>query len=213
MKLYNYWRSSASYRARIALALKGVPYEYVSVNLATGESASPAYLAVNPQGVVPTLEDGGKLITQSIAICEYLDETHPRPPLLPSDPAGRARVRAIALAVACEIHAVGNLRVSGYLAKTYGASEAQRMEWMAHWVSVGFGAIEELLANSPETGRFCHGDAPTLADVVLLPQVYNAHRVKLEMAEFPTILRIEQACVAHPAFIAARPEAQPDAPR
>ncbi len=213
MKLYNYWRSSASYRVRIALALKGVPYEYVSVNLATGEAASPAYLAVNPQGVVPTLEDGGKLITQSIAICEYLDETHPRPPLLPSDPAGRARVRAIALAVACEIHAVGNLRVSGYLAKTYGASEAQRMEWMAHWVHAGFGAIEKLLANSPGTGRFCHGDAPTLADVVLLPQVYNAHRVKLEMAEYPTILRIEQACVAHPAFVAARPEAQPDAPR
>lgn len=213
MKLYNFWRSSASYRVRIALALKGVPYEYASVNLLTGESKSPEYLAVNPFGVVPTLEDGGKLFAQSMAICEYLEETHPHPPILPPDPAGRARVRAIALAVACEIHAVGNLRVSAELVRKYGATDAQRMEWMAHWITVGFGAIERMLAGAPETGRFCHGDAPTLADIFLAPQVYNARRVKLDMTPFPTIVRIEQACAAHPAFAAARPEAQPDAPR
>lgn len=211
MKLYNYWRSSASFRARIALALKGVPYENVSVNLVAGEAGAPAYLAVNPQGVVPTLEDQGRLITQSMAICEYLDETHPAPPILPRDPAGRARVRAIALAVACEIHAVGNLRVSGYLAQAYGATEARRTEWMAHWVLAGFGAIERMLADSSGTGRFCHGDTPTLADIFLAPQVYNARRIKLDLSPFPAIERIERVCLAHPAFMAARPEAQPDA--
>jgi len=211
MKLYNYFRSSASYRVRIAANLKGLSYEYVSINLVRGESRSPGYEALNPQGRVPALEDNGKLIAQSLAICEYLEETHPSPPILPSDPAGRARVRSIALAVACEIHPIVGGRAQAYLGKALQASEDQRAEWGRHWTTEGFRAIEAMLAGSSETGRFCHGDTPTLADVFLVPQVYNAERSGVDMALFPSIHRICEECAKLEIFERARPERQPDA--
>jgi maleylacetoacetate isomerase len=211
MKLYNYSRSSASYRARIAANLKGLNYEYVSIDLMRAGSRTPAYEALNPQGRVPALEDNGIVIPQSLAICEYLEETHPHPPLLPSDPAGRARVRAIALAVACEIHPIGGGRAQAYLGKVLNASEEQRAEWGRHWIIEGFRAIETMLKSSPATGRFCHGDRPTLADVFLVPQVYNAERTGVDMTHFPTISRICAGCSKLDAFGRARPERQPDA--
>lgn len=211
MKLYGYFRSSASYRVRIALNLKGVSYDHVSVNLLKGEAQSPQFRAMNPQGLVPALEDGGVIVAQSLAICEYLDQTHPRPPLLPGDARGRARVRTIALTVACEIHPLNNLRVLNYLTQTLGVSDEQRLAWYRHWVGEGFRAIEAMLAGSKETGRFCHGDAPTLADVFVVPQVFNANRFSADMAPFPTIRRINDACLGLPAFDRARPENQPDA--
>lgn len=209
MKLYNFYRSSASFRVRIALNVKGLDYDYVSVNLAQGESRQPAYEAVNPQGIVPSLEDNGKVITQSLAICEYLEETHPNPPLLPSDPWGRARVRALALAVACEIHPVGGGRAQGQLAAMFKASTDQRSEWMRHFITLGFGAIETLLAGGA-TGRFCHGDTPTLADAFLIPQVYNAELASIDLSRFPIIKRINEECNQLDAFKRARPEHQPD---
>lgn len=211
MKLYNYFRSSASYRVRIAANLKGLSYEYVSINLGRGESRTPEYEALNPLGRVPTLEDSGKVIGQSLAICEYLEETHPKPPILPIDPQGRARVRAIALAVACEIHPLHGGRAQSYLGRVFQASEEQRAEWSRHWIVEGFRAIEAMLAGSSETGRFCHGDTPTLADIFLVPQVYNAERSAVDMTPFPTIRRICQECNKIGAFDQARPERQPDA--
>lgn len=211
MKLYNYSRSSASFRVRIAANLKGLSYDYVSINLMKGESRSPSYEALNPLGRVPSLEDNGRLITQSLAICEYLEETHPNPPLLPSDPAGRARVRALALAVACEIHPIGGGRAQSYLAKAFNASPEQRAEWNRHWIVEGFQAIEKMLAGSGETGRFCHGDTPTLADAFLVPQVYNAQLARVDLTPFPTIHRIYDECLKLEAFDRARPERQPDA--
>jgi len=212
MKLYNYSRSSASFRVRIAANLKGLSYEYVSINLTKGESRTPAYETINPLGKVPSLEDDGVVLTQSLAICEYLEEKHPYPPLLPRDPAGRARVRSIALAVACEIHPVGGGRAQSYLGKVLKASEEQRAEWSRHWMVEGFQAIERMIAQAPETGRFCHGDAPTLADAFLVPQVYNALLARVEMTPFPTIRRIYDACLNLDAIDRARPERQPDAP-
>jgi len=211
MKLYNYFRSSASYRVRIAASLKGLSYEYVSINLTHGESRTPAYEALNPLGRVPALEADGKTLGQSLAICEYLEETHPNPPLLPSDPAGRARVRAIALAVACEIHPIGGGRAQAYLGRVLKASEDQRAEWGRYWTTEGFRAIEAMLTDSPDTGRFCHGDTPTLADAFLVPQVYNAERSGVDMTLFPTIRRICEECGKLEAFDRARPERQPDA--
>jgi maleylacetoacetate isomerase len=211
MKLYNYSRSSASYRVRIAANLKGIAYEYVSVNLGRGESRTPEYEALNPLGRVPTLEDNGKVIGQSLAICEYLEETHPKPPLLPSDAVGRARVRAIALAVACEIHPLHGGRAQSYLGRVFQATDEQRLQWSRYWMAEGFRAIEAMLAGSAETGRFCHGDTPTLADVFLVPQVYNAERSGVDMAAFPTIRRICEECNKVEAFQRARPERQPDA--
>ncbi len=210
MKLYNFFRSSASYRVRIAMALKGLSYDNASINLGKGEQHQASYGAVNPQEIVPTLEDNGRLITQSLAICEYLDETHPNPPILPRDPAGRARVRALALAVACEIHPVVG-KGQNYLASALKASEEQRADWVRHFTTVGFKAIETLLANSKETGRFCHGDTPTIADAFIVPQVYNAQRAGIDLAQFPTIRRIYEECNKHPAFQKAQPERQPDA--
>ncbi|HTT76639.1 MAG TPA: maleylacetoacetate isomerase [Candidatus Binataceae bacterium] len=211
MKLYNYFRSSASYRVRIVANLKSLSYENISINLARGESRAPAYEALNPQGRVPALEDNGNVIGQSLAICEYLEETHPQPPILPSDPAGRARVRAIALAVACEIHPIQGGRAQAYLGRVFHATEEQRAEWSRYWMTEGFRSIEAMLAGSPATGRFCHGDKPTLADIFIVPQVYNAERSGVEMAAFPTIRRICAECSKVEAFEKARPEHQPDA--
>jgi len=213
MKLYDYYRSSAAYRVRIALNLKGVvPDERTFVHLRMGNQRAQDYLTLNPQGLVPALQlDEAHVLTQSLAICEYLEETHPTPPLLPADPLGRARVRAIALAIACEIHPLNNLRVLNYLLHTLGVSPAQKDGWYKYWVDVGLEALETQLAREPATGRFCHGDAPTLADVCLVPQLANARRVKIDLAPYPTLLRIDAECRALPAFAAAAPERQPDA--
>lgn len=213
MKLYSYFRSSAAYRVRIALALKGLAYDYVAVDLRTGAQLADDYRRCNPQGLVPSLRDGPHVLTQSLAIVEYLEESHPEPPLLPAAAIERARVRALALAVACDIHPLNNLRVVTYLADPLGQDEAGRNRWARHWIAGGFAAIERALAGSAWTGRFCHGDRPGLADLCLVPQLYNARRVQADLAGYPTIRRIEEACEAHPAFHAARPEAQPDCPK
>ena len=213
MKLYDYFRSSAAYRVRIALKLKGLEYEAVPVHLlrAGGEQLLPAYRAVNPSALVPSLVDEGVTITQSLAILEYLDEVHPLMPLMPRDALGRARVRSLALAIACDIHPINNLRILRYLVKQAGLSEEAKNAWYVHWVQEGFSALETQLAASPDTGRFCHGDTPTIADCVLVPQVFNAVRFNIEMAPYPTIMRIDAACTELPAFAAAHPSQQPDA--
>jgi maleylacetoacetate isomerase len=213
--LYSYWRSSAAFRVRIALNLKGLRYETRAIHLVRdgGEQHSAAYAALNPLELVPTLVDGERVLPQSMAILDYLDETHPQPPLLPSDPAGRARVRALAQAVACDIHPIGNLRVLQQLGAQFGANDEQKAAWMRHWVSTGLHAIETMLANSKDTGRYCHGDTPSMADVCLVPQVYNARRWKVPLGDYPTILRIDAVCAALPAFHDAMPEQQPDAPK
>ncbi|MEO5765545.1 MAG: maleylacetoacetate isomerase [Casimicrobiaceae bacterium] len=213
MKLYDYFRSSAAYRVRIALNLKAVtPDERTFVHLRMGSQRAQDYLALNPQGLVPALElDHGRVLTQSLAIVEYLDETHPQPPLLPKDAAGRARVRSIALGIACEIHPLNNLRVLNYLTGTLGATDAQRNGWYKYWIDVGFEAMERQLERDDETGTFCHGESPTLADVCLVPQIANARRFKVDVSPYPTLTRIEAACQALPAFARAAPAQQPDA--
>lgn len=213
MKLYDYAYSSAGYRARIALNLKGLSYERSIVNLIRdgGEQHSAAYKAVNAQSLIPTLDVDGRLIGQSLAIIEYLDEVHPVPPLLPSYPAEKARVRQIAYEIACDIHPVNNQRVRKRL-KDFGHSDEEILnKWYGHWITLGFAALEEQLAGSKETGIFCHGDTPTLADVCLVPQMANAYRFKIPVDAFPTLVRIDKACRALPAFAAAAPEKQPDA--
>ena len=170
------------------------------------------YAALNPQRLVPALElESGDVLTQSLAICEYLDETHPQPPLLPKDPMGRARVRTLALAIASEIHPINNLRVLKYLTENLGIGADRKSAWYRHWIVEGFSAFEKMLDASPATGRFCHGDQPTLADICLVPQVYNARRFHVDLAPYPTIRRIEATCLALQAFRAAAPEAQDDA--
>lgn len=212
MKLYGYFRSSAAFRVRIALNLKGLAYEQASVHLRKNEQMKADYLALQPQGLVPALDDNGAVFIQSLAIVEYLDETHPAPPLLPRDPAGRARVRALAQAVACDIHPIDNLRVLRYLAKPLGHDEKAVEAWFNHWIRLGFDGIEHILAGDGRTGRFCHGDAPGLADICLVPQVFNARRYpSFDMAPYPTIRRVFDACMALDAFDRARPERQPDA--
>jgi len=211
MKLYTYFRSSAAYRTRIALNLKGLTPENVFVHLVKNEQRAADYLKVNPQGLVPTLVDGDQAITQSLAIIEYLDETHPEPPLLPGSAADRARIRALALTIACDIHPIDNLRVLRYLTGVLKVSEADKDKWYEHWIREGLSALETQLAGDARTGRFCHGDAPTLADVCLVPQLANARRVNMNVADFPTIARIELACQALPAFANAAPMQQPDA--
>jgi maleylacetoacetate isomerase len=211
MKLYGYFRSSAAFRVRIALNLKDLPYETAAIHLRRNEQARPEYRALNPQGLVPTLElDDGTRLVQSLAIIEYLDETHPAPPLLPPGAADRARVRALAEIVACDIHPINNLRVLRYLAHTFARDEAAIGAWYNHWIAAGFAALEPLLAADPRTGAFCHGDAPGLADVALVPQVVNAERYRLDMTPYPTIARIHRSCMALPAFAAAHPQNQPD---
>lgn len=212
MKLYSYFASSASYRARIALNLKGIEYEYVSIDANKEEHLAPEYLAVNQQGLIPSLVDGDLVLTQSLAIIEYLEETRPDPPLLPADPAERARVRALALIPACEMHPVNNRRIRNYIAEDLGHGRDGMISWMGVWNAKGFETLEAMLSDSPHTGRFCHGDRPTMADVYLVPQVDVARRFETDVSPYPTVLRIEEACLALPEFEAARPENQPDAP-
>ena len=211
MKLYDFFRSSAAYRVRIALNLKGLETERAFVHLRRGEQFEEAYLRLNPQGVVPTLVHGEVVIGQSLAILEYLEETRPLPPLLPADPVGRARVRQLALIVACEVHPLNNLKVLTYLKDELGAAEEAVNTWYRHWVAKGLGAIEALLEGGPEGGAFCHGERPTLADVFLVPQVYNARRFDCDLSALPRVLAIDAACAALEAFGDAAPGNQPDA--
>jgi maleylacetoacetate isomerase len=213
LTLYGYFRSSAVFRVRIALNLKGIVPLYAFIHLLKegGQQHSAAYKELNPQEIIPTLVHDGHPIGQSLAIIEYLDEIAPTPPLLPSDPPGRARVRQLAYAVACEIHPVNNLRVSNYLRDKVGATPEALRDWHQHWIALGFEALETMLSGAKETGRYCHGDQPTLADICLIPQMANARRVSLDLAPYPTLLRIEEAALAHPAFDAALPKNQPDA--
>jgi maleylacetoacetate isomerase len=210
MKLYGYFRSSAAFRVRIALNLKGLDYESLSIHLRRHEQSRADYLGVNPQGLVPALvEEGGRTLIQSLAIIEYLDETRPEPPLLPKDPAGRARARALADIVACDIHPINNLRVLRYLTHSLDCDEGDIGTWYNHWIDAGFRAFERLL-DDPATGVFCHGDAPGLADIALVPQVVNAERYRLDLGPYPKIARIHEHCMALPAFAAAHPGRQPD---
>jgi maleylacetoacetate isomerase len=210
VKLYTYFRSSAAYRVRIALNLKGLAHEAEFVNLTEGEQRAPAYRALSAQGLVPTLEDDGNVLVQSLAIIEYLEERQPEPPLLPRDAAGRARVRALALAIACDIHPLNNLRVLQYLEHTIGLDRDRRLAWYSHWIAEGFAAFEQML-DHPDTGVFCHSDTPTLADIALVPQVANAVRFGCELAPYARVRRINEACLALPAFAKAAPANQPDA--
>lgn len=211
MILHGYYRSSASYRVRIALNLKGIAYKNLSHHLRRGEQRAPSYLKLNPQGAVPTLEAQGVVLSQSLAIIEFIDETYSEPPLLPSAPVDRAYCRALAQIVACDIHPIDNLRVLQYLQQDFGHDEAKVATWYNHWIGEGFDALEALLANDSRTGRFCIGDTPTLADIVLTPQVFNAARYKLDMTPYPTISRINAACAEVQAFADAHPMRQPDA--
>jgi maleylpyruvate isomerase len=211
IKLYGYFRSSAAYRVRIALALKGLPYETIPVHLRQGAQHAEPYRVLNAQELVPTLCDEQGTFTQSLAIIEYLDERYPAPPLLPRAPEARARVRAIALAIACDIHPIDNLRVLQYLTRTLGVSEEAKDAWYRHWIELGLSALETQLSGDAATGSFCHGATVTLADVCLIPQLANARRLPMPLDAYTTLLRIEAACKALPAFAAAAPERQPDA--
>lgn len=213
MKHWGYFRSSAAFRTRIALGLKGLPYDNEFIHLRKAEQRSPEFLARNPQGLIPYLQDGDLGIAQSLAICEYLDEAYPEKPLLPPDIPGRARVRNLAFAIACDIHPLNNLRVLNYLSDTLKLDKAGVAAWYRHWIAVGFDALETEFA-APATGKFCHGDTPTLADVCLVPQTFNAKRfysdAELETA-WPRLMAIFKTCMTVPAFDAARPDNQPDA--
>jgi maleylacetoacetate isomerase len=209
--VYDYFRSSAAYRLRIALNLKGLTPERRSIHLAKGEQREAAYRAINPQGFVPYLVETDFSLAQSLAIIEYLDETHPTPPLLPTHPRERARAREIALMIACDIHPLNNTRILGYLGDTLKADEAARTRWICHWIHDGFTAIESLLAARTAESRFCVGDLPTIADIYLIPQVTNAHRFACAMDAFPRILAIYTHAMTLPAFDLAQPSKQPDA--
>ena len=207
MRLYTYFRSSAAYRVRIALNLKGLSYESIPVNLLKGEQAAPAYLAVNPQARVPALETEDTLLLQSPAILEWLEETHPEPPLLPADPVARARVRAACALIGCDIHPLNNLAVLRYLKRDLGQEQAAIDRWYVHWVAQGFDALEKLLGAAP----FAFGERPTLADVYLVPQVANARRFKVPLDPYPRIVAADAAATALQPFAAAAPDRQPDA--
>ncbi len=211
MQLFNYFRSSASYRVRIALALKGLEYDYMPVHLPRNEQVGEAYGAISASRLVPLLKDGDAAVTQSLAIIEYLDETHPQPPLLPADALGRARVRALALDIACEIHPLNNLRVLRYLVHDLKVSEDDKNRWYRHWTETGLEAVERQLAGHPSTGRFCHGDVPTLADCALVPQIHNAQRFDCRLDHVPTVMRIFGECMQLDAFGKTQPSACPDA--
>jgi maleylacetoacetate isomerase/maleylpyruvate isomerase len=209
MELFNYFRSSASYRVRIALALKGLDYDYRSVHLQKNEQLGEVYASVSAARLVPLLRDGEHLITQSLAIMEYLEETHPAPALLPSDPAGRARVRSLAMDIACEIHPLNNLRVLRYLVSSLKVTEEDKDRWYRHWVETGLEVVERRLAEQPST--YCHGEAPGLADCVLVPQIFNARRFNCRLEHVPNVMRVFDACMKLDAFEKTRPEACPDA--
>ena len=210
MKLYNYFRSSASFRVRIALALKGLDYDYVAVHLAKGEHRLAHYAGVAPEGLVPVLElDDGTRLSQSMAIIEYLDETYPQPALLPADALGRARVRALSQAIACDIHPINNLRVLKYLSSALRADEEAKNVWYRHWVRTGLEAFERLLEVQP-TSRFCHGDVPTMADCCLVPQIFNGKRFDTPLDGLPRTMAVFDACMALPAFQQSQPSACPD---
>ena len=213
LRLYSYWRSSAAYRVRIGLNLKGLRYETLPVHLVRdgGQQHQPEYVAKNPQHMVPTLLHGERVIRQSLAILEYLDEAWPSPRLLPMTARDRARVRGLAQIVGSDIHPLNNLRVLQYFDKTWNVPQNERDDWVKHWILEGFGALEVLLRDDTATGTYCHGQTPGLADCCLVPQVFNARRFGVDMESFPTLVRIEQACLALPAFDQARPERQPDA--
>jgi maleylpyruvate isomerase len=210
VELFNYYRSSASYRVRIALALKGLQYEYRAVHLQRNEQFHESYAAVSAARLVPLLRDGEHTITQSLAIIEYLEETQPQPPLLPADPVGRARVRSLALDIACEIHPLNNLRVLRYLVGPLKLSEDDKTRWYRHWVETGLETVERQLAAQPST--FCHGETPTVADCVLVPQIFNARRYDCRLDHVPTVMRVFDACMRLEAFSSTRPEVCPDAP-
>ena len=211
MELYNYFRSSASYRVRIALALKGIEYDYLPVHLVKNEQLKPPFSEMAPSKLVPLLKDGDHLLTQSLAIIEYLDETHPEPPLLPDDALARARVRALSQDIACEIHPVNNLRVLRYLVREMHVSDDDKNRWYRHWVETGLEPVERQLAGNPATGRFCHGDTPTLADITLVPQIFNAQRMECRLDHVPTVMRVFDECMKLDAFAKTQPSACPDA--
>lgn len=208
MQLYSYFRSSASYRVRIALALKDVSYQTIAIHLAKGKHTESPFISVNPQARVPVLKlDSGDLLIQSLAIIDWLDETHPQPPLLPSDPIARARVRAVSQIIASDVHPLGNLGPRNYLLKKLNLDLETVDAWTRHWIKDGFAAVEKMIAPPP----YSFGALPTLADICLIPQVFNARRYKVDMAKFPKIVAVDEACQKHPAFAAAAPSAQPDA--
>ncbi len=214
LKLYSYWRSSACYRVRIALNLKGLDYEILPVHLVNngGEQHSAAFRDMNPQELIPVLVHGERILRQSLAIIDYVDEVFGQhPALMPSTARDRQRCRSIAQMIAADIHPLGNLRVLQYLEQHFGADQASREAWLRHWIHAGFQAIEKVL-DDPSTGAFCEGDAPTMADCCLVPQVYAARRFGVDMGAYPIIARIEKTCLELEAFAAAKPEAQPDAP-
>lgn len=211
MLYYGYFRSSASFRVRIAFGLKGLAPDFKSIHLRKGDQFAAAYTKYNPQEQVPTVvTDAGDVLVQSPAILEWLEETHPNPPLLPKDPIERARVRALAMVVGCDIHPIDNLRVLTYLQKVLQVSEGQFEDWFNHWIALGFRGLEGMLASHPKTGTYCHGETPTFADIYLVPQVFNSLRFKLPLAPYPNIKRIFDNCMKLPAFDKAHPKNQPD---
>ena len=213
MKLYTFFRSSASYRVRIALNLKGLEYEQAAIHLRRGggEQLKPAYKAINPQALVPALEDNGQVYSQSLAIIEYLEERYPKPPLLPSDAADRAVVRSMALVIACEVHPIQNLRVLNHLKNDHKLSDDDTIRWARHWINLGLSALEQMTISLSKQGEFCFGRRPTVADLCLVPQLGNARRFGVDLSAYPKLLAIEAACMSLPAFANAAPENQPDA--
>ena len=213
MKLYTFFRSSASYRVRIALNLKGLDYEQAPIHLRRGggEQLKPAYKAINPQALLPALEDEGQIFSQSLAIIEYLEERYPKPPLLPSDAAERAVVRSMALLIACEVHPIQNLRVLNHLKSDYKQSDDDTIRWARHWINLGLSALEQMVISVSKQGEFCFGQTPTMADLCLVPQLANARRFGVDLSAYPKLLEIEAACISLPAFADAAPENQPDA--
>ncbi len=213
MKLYSYFRSSAAFRVRIALNLKGVPYEVVPVHLLKGggEQFGEAYTRTNPLSLIPALEDGGQVLTQSLAIIEYLDERYPEPPLLPADPLSRAYVRAVALSIACDIHPLNNLRVLRYLVRELGVSDEKKDFWYRHWVELGLGQLDRVVMSGGRSGRYTFGDQVTIADLAIVPQIFNARRFGCDLAKAPTLNAIADRCIQLDAFANAQPSAQPDA--
>jgi maleylpyruvate isomerase len=211
MKLYTYFRSSASFRVRIALALKGLAPEAAYISLVNGEQGTEAFRGVSPQALVPALEDDGRTLIQSLAIMEYLDERHPEPPLLPRGALDRAYVRAVSQIIACEIHPLNNLRTLKHIRKTYGLDEAGVNAWYRHWIADGLGMLERYLAAERRTGRYAFGDAPTVADCCIVPQIFNAKRYECDVSPYTLTMRIFDQCMQHDAFVSAQPMHQPDA--